>query len=261
MNKARILVVEDQQIIALEIKDRLQQMGHEVIAMAKSGDKAIALAKEFLPDLILMDIKIEGDIDGIETAEEIKNIMECPIIFLTAYADDKTINRAKLTEPYAYIVKPLDERELKSAIVIALYKNEIYRKLKDSEIRYRTMINSMEGLFYLVDEEFNIMVHNDNARAKLRNGEENKKCYELLYGEKRQCRFCAINDLRIGKASRKEFMDPKTARWNYMITSPVILSDGKKYVQNVVLDITERKRNEEKAFEIIQENERKNKRN
>jgi two-component sensor histidine kinase/AmiR/NasT family two-component response regulator len=255
MKKARILVVEDQQLIALEIRDRLEEMGHEVIAVAKSGDKAIAYALELVPELILMDIKIEGDIDGIETAEQIKNVMDCPIIFLTAYADDKTIQRAKLTEPYAYIVKPLDERELKSAIVIALYKNEIARKLKDSEIKYRTMINSMEGVVYMVDDEYNLIVNNDNAGALIHQDKANKKCYELLYNESRPCKHCSIDDLKKGSASRKEFMDAKNNKWNYMITTPVNLTEGKKYFQNLVIDITERKRNEESLFYMLQEKE------
>jgi len=257
MKKSRILVVEDQMLIALEIKDRLEDMGHEVIAMAKSGDKAIAFALDLKPDLILMDIKIEGDIDGIQTAEQIKKVMDIPILFLTAYADDKTLERAKLTEPYAYIVKPLDERELKSSIIIALYKSEIDKKLKDSEIKYRTMINSMECLVYIVDEDFKIIVKNDNTKNHSYMDNANKKCYELLYKQSKPCRHCSIDDLKLGSASRKEFMDPRNHRWTYMVTTPVNLTEGKTYIQNLVFDIEEKKRNEEEVFQLLQEKKRK----
>jgi two-component sensor histidine kinase/CheY-like chemotaxis protein len=223
--------------------------------MAKSGDKAIAHAKEKMPDLILMDIKIDGDIDGIETAEEIKKFTDCPIIFLTAYADDKTIQRAKLTEPYAYMVKPLDERELKSAIVIAMYKNEVARKLKDSEIKYRTMMNSIEGLMYMVDKDYNLIVNNEGVESLIHQDKENKKCYELLFAGSKPCKHCSITDFTNGNAVRKEFFDGRNNKWNYMITTPVHLTEGNKFFQNLVVDISERKRNEEAVFGMLQEKE------
>jgi len=255
MENARILVVEDQKIISLEIKERLEEMGHQVVGLAKSGDKAIELALKHFPDLILMDIKIEGDKDGIETADEIRKLMDCPVIFLTAYADDKTIERAKLTEPYAYIVKPLDERELKSAIVIALYKNEISKRLKDSEIKYRTAINSLEGSFYVVDYDYNLILNNSNVEGLMTGDKAGMKCYKLLYNIDAPCKHCTMSELSLGRNARTEFFDKRNNKWQYMISVNVDLSNGEKYAQHLMVDITDRKKNEESVILMLEEKE------
>ena len=255
MENARILVVEDQKIISLEIKERLEEMGHTVVAMAKSGEKAIEHAIKHKPDLILMDIKIEGDMDGIQTADEIRKLMDCPVIFLTAYADDKTVERAKLTEPYAYIVKPLDERELKSAIVIALYKNEISKRLKDSEIKYRSAINSLEGSFYVIDPDYNMIINNSNVEAFKKDVKPGMKCYNILYSIDKPCSHCTLKELEKGSTARKEFYDRKTDKWQYMISAKVDLSTGQKYIQHMLLDITDRKKSEESVLSMLQEKE------
>ncbi|MFI5211661.1 MAG: response regulator [Ignavibacteria bacterium] len=116
MNKGRVLVVEDDKIIALEIKERLADFGYDVIAMVKTGYLAIEQAIINKPDLILMDISLEGEIDGIVTAERIRKVIDIPIIYLTALVDEETIDRAKFTTPYGYIVKPLEDRDLRSAV-------------------------------------------------------------------------------------------------------------------------------------------------
>jgi CheY-like chemotaxis protein len=107
---ARILIVEDEIIIARELEARLQGMEYEVVGIASSGREAIALAEEARPDLVLMDIVLKGDIDGIEAAEEIRRRLRLPVIFVSAYTDPETLRRAKITEPFAYIVKPFSER-------------------------------------------------------------------------------------------------------------------------------------------------------
>ena len=117
-----ILVVEDESIIAMNLEERLMEMGYTVVGRASSGEEAIEKAREFRPDLILMDIVMPGEKDGIDASGEIKSEMDVPIIFLTAYADEKFVERAKRVEPVGYIVKPYEERELRAAIEIALYK-------------------------------------------------------------------------------------------------------------------------------------------
>ena len=118
----KILVVEDESIIALNIKKKLKSFGYTVPAMATTGEEAIKMAEITFPDLILMDVRLKGDMDGIQTAEEIRKQFDIPIIFLTAYSDDKVLERAKKTEPYGYIVKPFKANDLKSNIEIALYR-------------------------------------------------------------------------------------------------------------------------------------------
>ncbi len=132
----RILVVEDESIVALDIKNSLNILGYEVVGHASSGEDAIARAMETRPDLVLMDIILKGEMDGIQAAETIRARLDVPVIFLTACADDKTLNRAKVTEPFGYLLKPFEEWELHGHIEIALYKHNIERKLRESEERY-----------------------------------------------------------------------------------------------------------------------------
>lgn len=135
--KAKILVVEDEAITALDIRGLLESMGFEVVSIASHGVEAIQKAEDLKPDLILMDIMIKGEMDGIEAAEKIKTIFDVPIIYMTAYGDEETFKRAKLTEPYGFITKPFNREELGASIETALYKFKLDKKLKESEEKYR----------------------------------------------------------------------------------------------------------------------------
>ena len=125
----QILVVEDEIIVARNIQNLLENLGFNVPAVVSSGEEAVKKTAEIHPDLVLMDIKLDGDIDGIEAANQIHHSLHAPIVYLTAYADDEILRRAKITEPYGYIIKPLEERELQSNIEIALYKHKMENKL------------------------------------------------------------------------------------------------------------------------------------
>lgn len=138
----RIMLVEDEMIVAMDIRQRLERMGYEVVAHAISGDEAIRLAKETKPNLVLMDIKIQGKMDGIETAVMIRKNRDIPVIYVTAYSDEGTLKRARLTEPFGYLIKPFEDRELRSIIEIAIYKHQIELKLRESEERYRKVIET-----------------------------------------------------------------------------------------------------------------------
>jgi PAS domain S-box-containing protein len=129
MNPVRILVVEDEFIVAKEIEMRVAAMGYQVVESALNAEEALKLAEKHCPDLILMDIHLQGEMDGITAAEEIRRRFHLPVIFLTAYSEDATLERAKRAEPFGYILKPFEERELKSAIEIALYKHHAEREI------------------------------------------------------------------------------------------------------------------------------------
>jgi len=131
----KILVVEDESIIAMELELYLKKMGYEVVGRASSGVEAIAKARELRPDLILMDIVMQGEKNGIDASEEIISEMDVPVIFLTAYADEEYIERAKKVGPFGYIVKPYEDRELRAAIEVALYKKGMESKLKEEKNR------------------------------------------------------------------------------------------------------------------------------
>ncbi len=130
MSPARILIVEDEAVVSKDICQRLQSMGYEPSGWAVTGDQALVMAKEQRPDLILMDIRLIGKMDGIEAALEIRREFRIPVVFLTAHSEDETLERAKLAEPYGYILKPFDDRDLKSVIEMALHK-----RLAEEEIR------------------------------------------------------------------------------------------------------------------------------
>jgi PAS domain S-box-containing protein len=130
------MVVEDEAIVALDIQKRLVAFGYRVVARVTTAEDALRKARETEPDLILMDIKIRGGLDGIETAAAIRSRQDIPIIYLTAFADEPTLARARLTEAYGYLLKPIEDRALRSAIEIALSKHRAERKLRESEERY-----------------------------------------------------------------------------------------------------------------------------
>ncbi len=146
----KVMIVEDEIIIAEDIKNRLTKMGYVVSSVVSSGEEAIQKANENKPDLILMDIVLDSKMDGIEAANNIKFSLDIPVVYLTAYGDDKMLERAKVTEPYGYIIKPFKERELHITIEIALYKHEIEKRLKESERRLKEstqwLIQTIEGI-------------------------------------------------------------------------------------------------------------------
>jgi CheY-like chemotaxis protein len=134
MVSIKVLVVEDENIVALEIKSRLKKLGYIVPSVASTGEEAISRAEAFSPDLVLMDIMLKGNMDGIEAARQIREKMDIPIIYLTAYADGETLERAKVTAPYGYILKPFEENDLRTSIEIALFNHQLMRKLKTGDV-------------------------------------------------------------------------------------------------------------------------------
>jgi CheY-like chemotaxis protein len=138
MSGERIMVVEDESILAMLIKRKLQNWGYEVVDWVDTGEAAVKNAKEILPDLILMDIVLKGDMDGIEAAQQIRKDVDVPIIYLTAYSNDEVLKRAQETEPYGYILKPFRESEVNANIKMALYKYNSEKK-KREEIKKRVL--------------------------------------------------------------------------------------------------------------------------
>lgn len=122
MPKTNVLVVEDESIVSKDIQHSLKKLGYNVVGAASTGERAFELAASEKPDIILMDIMLKGDINGIEVASRVKEELQIPVIYLTAYADESTLEKAKVTEPYGYIIKPFKEVDLHTSIEMALYK-------------------------------------------------------------------------------------------------------------------------------------------
>ena len=145
-SKQRILIVEDEAIVVADIAIRLAQMGYEVVGSATRGEDAIALADRLRPDLVLMDIHLQGAMDGITAAREVRDRLRLPVVFLTAYGEGVTFQRAKEAEPFGYILKPIEDRELRIVIDMALYKHQAERKLQafNAELEQRVADRTAE---------------------------------------------------------------------------------------------------------------------
>lgn len=151
MSKINVLVVEDESIVSKDIQYSLKKLGYNVVGAAATGERAIELAGEKNPDIILMDIMLKGNITGIEASAEIKDKYNIPIIFLTAYADENTLSKAKVTEPYAYIIKPFKEIDLHTSIEMALYKHgKELEVLKERDMLYSVVENKESTDFIFV---------------------------------------------------------------------------------------------------------------
>ncbi len=163
-NKYRILVVEDEMITSMELQERLLAMNYEIAGEANNANEALRLALATHPDLILMDIKIKGDKDGIMVAEEIHQSYNVPIIYLTAYSDDKTIERAKLTGPFSLLTKPVrNNTMLKTAIELAIYRHHLEIRVSEKEHYFHTSLNSINDAVITTDSKGFITFINPNA--------------------------------------------------------------------------------------------------
>ncbi len=161
--KTRTLIVEDEGVIALELRDRLTEMGYEIVGPVPTGQEAIDHAREFLPDVVLMDIILAGQMDGIEASEVIKNSLDIPVIFLTAHADERTLQRAKATQPFGYILKPFNERELQVSIEMALYKHQKEKMAREREEWLSATLTSIGDAVITVDGRSHVTFMNAAA--------------------------------------------------------------------------------------------------
>jgi two-component system, response regulator PdtaR len=146
MEKPAIFIVEDEAIVANDIRETLISLGYTVPGIAKSGELALEKIRQSHPDLVLMDIHLAGEMDGVEAAGKIHVLMDIPVIYLTAYADKLLLERAKITEPYGYVLKPYDERELNSVIEMALYKHRIENEIKKRDAILFAVSSAVEWL-------------------------------------------------------------------------------------------------------------------
>lgn len=184
MSKINVLVVEDESIVSKDIQHSLKKLGYNVVGASPTGEKAIELAASENPDIVLMDIMLKGKMNGIEAAKAIKENNAIPVIFLTAYADESTLSKAKITEPYGYILKPFKEIDLHTTIEMAIYKhNKEQEIIKERDLLFSIVENKEENkgfifvksnsklvklktkdIFYIEALKDYVVIHTDTTR-------------------------------------------------------------------------------------------------
>lgn len=249
MSKVKIMVVEDEAIVAEDIKHMLLSLNYDVPALAASGDEAIKKVKDTRPQLVLMDIMLKGNKDGVSVAEHIQYNYGIPVVYLTAYADDYTLERAKITEPYGYIIKPFEKKELYTTIEIALYKYNMERTLRENEKKYRTLFEDSGDAMYI-----------SNAEGKFI--DVNQSALELFGYTKNEMLNVNIKDLYENIGHRKDIIKEierhgqvRSYEINFraksgkiipcLLTSTKVQNDDVIEYQGIIRDITERKKKEE----------------
>lgn len=196
-----LLIVDDEAIIATDLEDRLVGNGFEVIGIATSGEKAVRLAGQLRPDLVVMDIVMPGPLDGIAAAAAIRDDYGIPVVFLTAHADEEFMDRAKAVGPLGYILKPFNEAQIYATIEIALHNSRLEHRLRESETRYRAIVDQVEDPILRFDPDLNLRFFNKAAgRVFSRSTEELQEARftDLLSADKRESFQRCIDGLEDG---------------------------------------------------------------
>ncbi len=251
MSKARILIVEDEAIIASVIAGALRKFGYDVIDILSTGESAVTAALQKLPDLILMDIRLQGDMDGISAAERIQEQADIPIIYLTAYADEPTLDRAKRTQPYGYIPKPFQEIELKTTIEMALYKHGFEIQIKASEAKFRSLFENSQDVIYIVDQQDRLQEMNPagvNLFGYAREEIIGRKP-DQLYADPRE-RKAFVTELRDKKSLKDHEIRLRNKGGEILfglVTANVMIdkAGGANGIQGIIRDVTEKRKREE----------------
>jgi len=268
-NKPSILVVEDENIVALDIEHGLKRLGYLVSGIVNNGKDAIKEATSTKPDLILMDIQIQGDMDGIEAADQIQKLLNIPVIFLTAYADEATLQKAKVVDPYGYLLKPFEETELHTAIEVVLQKHKTFRTketlskeaLALSEERFKLFVDfNKEYALYMMDKEGNVISWNAGAERieGFTSDEIIGKNFSIFYSEEDRQNGRPGHDLAIAISNGKfeeenwRYRKDGTKFWASTVITALKDKDGQlRGFGDVIRDLTSVKLNEENLQKAI----------
>jgi PAS domain S-box-containing protein len=160
---ARLLIVEDEALVALQLQRTLVNAGYQVLDSVASGEDAIDKAIQLHPDLVLMDILLAGKMDGVQAAAQIRAQLDIPIVYLSAHAEDERVRQSIFTEPYSYLAKPVSIQELRATLEMALYKHQLYLQLSASEARWRTLVDNAPEAIIVTDDQLNVLSWNKVA--------------------------------------------------------------------------------------------------
>ena len=263
MNNTKILLVEDEQIVAKFAEKQLSAAGYKVVASVITGEEAIEKVSKLNPDVVLMDIKLMGSMDGIETANHIRKNYQTPVIFLTSLSDDESFQRAKIAEPFGYLIKPIDLKELNRVIDMALYKNKIYKELIDTRYRFQIATEAAKTIVWeLWADENKLMIDSkipslfDYTESDLDN--VNSDHFKHIHEEDKEFVQKTIQDCLNGKSQNFEmehrlYNKDKSIGW-VLVRGVLIPSENgiPKRIIGSATDITERK-NYEQALKKSEE--------
>jgi PAS domain S-box-containing protein len=254
MAKAKILVVEDESITAKDIQYRLKDVGYDAPAIAASGEGAIKKAEEIKPDLVLMDIVLNGDMDGIEAAGQIRDRFDIPVVYLTAYMDEERLEKTKVTEPYGYLIKPFEDKELRPVIEMALQRHKLEIALRNAEEDWRNSFNSLDDVMLIIDRDYTIENINEKGLKLLGKSKEEvigKRCYQVISGADSPIEECpCMKSMETKKVESLDWYDRRFGKYFSIKSSPIFDEKGKilKFIE-LMREITERKRAEDALHE------------
>jgi PAS domain S-box-containing protein len=251
VKKANILIVEDERLVAGYLADSLVTLGYAVSGIAASGEEALRRAEEKCPDLALLDIKLQGEMDGVDLARAMRARFDIPVIYQTAYHDDILVKRAADTEPYGFIVKPYDLHELRSTIEIAFHKHAMERRLRESEARYRALVeSSVQGLVVLEGQPPRIVLANAPSAAITGYAVEqlvslrSDQLAALIHPQDRAWVLTSLENYRAGRpvpagGELRIVRQDGAERWVEYFSS-LVEHEGRPALQAAFVDITER---------------------
>jgi len=259
-NTPRILIADDEWLTRLEIGEMLTALGYQVVGQAESGQESIDMARELRPDLILMDVVLPGDMNGIHAALKIKAELDIPIIFISGYGDPEYIERAKETEPFGYLMKPFDERGVRAFVEIALHKRKIELELKEanaqlalSNRKIRKASREWERIFhaigqptFLLDNDYHILKVNRSALEAFGRPEKElvgKRCYEVFHHSDTPSDECPFIQMKISGQLETAEMEMEALGRTFLISCTPMF-DRERRIEKVIhigADITDRK--------------------
>lgn len=175
-----ILIVEDEGVVALDLRSRLEQMGYYVPEIFDNGKDLLEYGMDYFPDLVIMDVMIKGELDGIQTAQRFKEIHDTPIIFLTAYSDDITFQRAKLSDAYAFLIKPFNQRELETTIEIAFFRHNIFKKISSERKQFFNILNDLKDSVIATNSDGYVIFYNDSAKKFFQLDKQHSNTYQPI---------------------------------------------------------------------------------
>jgi len=271
MIRTNILIVEDEVIVAKNIEKKLTTLGYNVVGNAATGNEAVNLAHTQKPDLVLMDIKLKGEMDGIETADILNKSLRLPLIYLTSYPDNETFQRAKATEPFGYLIKPFDTKELQRTIEIALYKHKLNNDLLETKQRYvRAVEAGNTAVWEIWIDDFRFIT--DKSTANLSGysykdlGNNIEEWINIVHNDDKEQSLKILDEIRTGKISDLHFecrIIRKDGKERWISNQGTVLQPDGNFPKRIIgtsTDITERKLSEialgesEERFRTIFEN-------